>query len=646
MALDLEQAVGHINICELISEEERENMGDALHREIKDDLASRAGWESSIDEYLELAKQLTKGKSYPWPNASNVKFPILSLASIQFHAETFPALLGKPNVVKTRKIGEADPVKTDRGDRVARFMSVQVTELMEDWLDEMDRLFLILPILGMAYKKTFYDSSHGIQSILVHPRDLIVNYYADNFELATKTHRLFRTENQVRELQSDGTYRKVDLSKPQEFKFPGTRDEAQGLSATGVDAPHELYEAHCWYDLDDDGYKEPYIVTLSATSREVLRIVARWETPMSVSYDGDGDVGKISPEEYFTVFKFIPDPDSAIYGLGFGQLIGPTNEAANTIINQLLDAGHNSVLQSGFIGKGVRINRGGVLRFKPGEWKLLQSSGDDLRRNIVHLPAKEPSAVLFQLLGLLIESARDLTSVSDMMQGKSPGQNQPYATTQKVLEQGLKVFNEIYKRIFRALKREYKKIYVLDYKYLGAEEYQEILDTNAFPDRDFTRDNTDVVPAADPDMVAEIEKIMRAVALEASAAAGAPLNKAVVLRRKLEAEGHENIDELLEMPQPQPSFEQQLEQAKFQHEMQMDHANLELTALKTTEQAMRDRAAAYKTIKEAELADRQITLEQFKEFVAAQDKEREALVKRFDSVTKRITATKPATKSE
>ena len=618
-------------------------MGDTLFKEIQDDLGSRQEWETNIDEYIELAKQLTKGKSYPWPNASNVKFPILSLAAIQFHAETFPALLGKPNVVKTRKIGESDPAKTDRGDRVARFMSVQVTELMEDWLDEMDRLFLILPILGMAYKKTFYDSAHGIQSILVHPRDLIVNYYADNFELATKTHRIYRTANQIYELQSDGTYRQVTLSKPSPQEFKGTRDEAQGLSPVGdADAPHELYEAHCWYDLDEDGYKEPYIVTVDSQSREVLRVVARWETPLDVSYRDDGGVGKIRPEEYFTVFKFFPDPDSAIYGLGFGQLLGPTNEAANTIINQLLDAGHNSVLQSGFIGKGVRVNKGGVLRFKPGEWKLLQSTGEDMRKNIVPLPAKEPSAVLFQLLGLLVESARDLTSVSDMMQGKNPGQNQPYATTQKVLEQGLKVFNEIYKRIFRSLKREYKKIYVLDYKYLGAEEYQEILDTTAFPDRDFTRDNTDVVPAADPDMVAEIEKIMRAVALEASAAAGAPLNKAVVLRRKLEAEGHENIKELMDIPPAQPSFEMQMEQDKFQHEQQMDYANLELATLKTTEQAMRDRAAAYKTIKEAELAQQQITLEQFKEFVDAQDKEREGLIKRFDSVTKRITATKPA----
>jgi len=641
MVYDLSEAVYKTNIADELSKEKLSEIGDMLLRDINLDISSRQNWESNIDDYMELAKQVMRAKSYPWPNASNVKFPVLSLASIQFHARTFPELLGKSDVVKTRRVGGQDTDITDRSERVGRFMSVQCTELMEEWLDEMDRLFIILPILGMAYKKTFYDSNQGIQSILVHPRDLIVNYHADNFKVATKTHRLFRTSNEVHEMQADGTYLQVDLGRAPDTEFPGTRDESQGLNPSG-DAPHELYESHCWYDLDDDGYKEPYIITLEKSTGKVLRIVARWETPLDVEYNQNESVVRIKPEEYFTVFKFLPDPDSAIYGLGFGQLIGPTNEAANTIINQLLDAGHLANLSSGFIGRGARMNRGGVIKFKPGEWHKLQTTGDDLRKSIVPLPAPEPSMVLFQLLGLLVESARDLTSVQDLMQGKSPGQNQPHATSMQVLEQGLKVFNTIYKRAYRSLKREYKKIYVLNYKYLGFEEYQEILDTDAFPDKDFTRDNTDVIPAADPDMVAEIQKITRALSLEASVAAGAPINKNEVLIRKLRAEGHENIEALMNVPEPQPSFEMQMEMRKQDFAEQKFGMEHELNTLKVTEQAMRDRAAAYKTIKDVELEQDKISVEQYKAFFDALHARRDEIIREMDAVTKRITANKPA----
>ena len=593
------------NIAELLNEDELDEIGTKCIDAYNDDLASREEWEDTNEEWMKLTTQTVESKSYPWPNASNVKYPLLATAALQFHARAYPSLVPDTRVVKTRIMGKDDAQQTKRAraERIATHMSYQLLYQMEDWQEDMDRMMYILPIIGVAFKKTYYSPDKAANvSELVLPQDLIINYFAPDFIKARKSHRMYIDQNAMVEYQNLGVYLDVDLGAPSDKQHTGVVDDIVGLTPVvpEEDMPYEVIEQHGYLDLDDDGYKEPYIITVDIDSGKVLRIVARYETEGVLA--DKKKVIKITPIEYFTQYSFIPNPESKIYSLGFGALIGPTNSAINTILNQLLDAGHLSNLQGGFLGKGVRT-RGGKITFKPGEWKSVQSTGDDLRKGIFPMPTREPSAVLFNLLGTLIESGERLASVKDIMVGENPGQNQPYSTTVAVMEQGMKVFVSIYKRIYRALDKEYKKLYHLNSLYMEDKEYFTILDEAAegvVAKKDYDGNDKDIIPGADPSSISEAHKMMKANSLLQKMSAGMPLNNQMVTQIVLEAEGHENIKELMTTPPPKPSFEVQLKMDEFAHRREKEMMELQLKASVTANEALKDYAQALEAFAKAE----------------------------------------------
>ena len=329
--------------------------------------------------------------------------------------------------------------------------------------------------------------------------------------------------------------------------------------------------------MDEDGYKEPYIVTIDEAG-QVLRIVARYDDD-DVVYNNDDEILRIEAEEYFTKFSFIPNPDGGFYDIGFGVLLGPTNEAANTIINQLVDAGTLSNLQSGYIGRGARIKKSDT-SFKPGEWKQINVTGDDLRKNIFPLPVREPSGVLFNLLGTLLDSGNRLASTTEMMVGENPGQNQPATTTLAVIEQGMKVFTAIYKRLYRSLKKEYKKLFDLNSDYLDEQEYFTILDigneqVQKIARDDYNEDTYDVVPAADPNVITEAQRLAKAQALMEMIPLGT-VNPQEVTMRVLRAMEQPAIEQLVQMPPPQPDPKVELEAQKQQQEFTVKMRELDI----------------------------------------------------------------------
>jgi hypothetical protein len=206
------------------------------------------------------------------------------------------------------------------------------------------------------------------------------------------------------------------------------------------------------WDLDDDGYPEPYCVTVHKETRKVVRIKARFDAD-GVTTNAQGEVVRIEPLKYVTKYGFMPSVDGSYYDVGFGLLLEAINETVNSTINQLMDAGHLANTQGGFIGAGVSI-KSGALKFAPGEWKKVEATGVDLKNSIVPLPIKEPSAVLFNLLGMLIEAAKEISATKDILTGETNQAQQPVGTTLAMIEQGLKVYTAIIKRVHRALKAE------------------------------------------------------------------------------------------------------------------------------------------------------------------------------------------------
>ena len=473
---------------------------------------SRQGWMDRNAEWLKLSMLVRETKSYPWPRASNVKYPLLATAAMQFSARAYPALVPSDGkVVKARVLPyDPDGLFAQKAEFIAKHMSYQVMENIPNWEEDMDKLLMSIAISGICFKKTYHNSVLGVHhSHLVYPENFCVNYWAKSLEKAyRKTEILKYTQNEYMEkVNNDEEYLEYQFPDPV-LESKDQEKVATGVIAPPVDdsTPHVFLAQHTFYDLDGDGYEEPYIITVHKDTKQVVRIIARWDSD-GVKKNDAGKVVRIVPVEYFTAFPFIPNPDGSIYALGFGLLLGPMNESVNSIINQLIDSGTLNNLQSGFIGKGLRL-RMGVTTLQPGEWKVVNATSEDLAKGIFPLPTKEPSGVLFNLLNMLITSGNQLASIAEIFVGKMPGQNTPATTTQETVKQGMAVFTAIYKRVYRSLMAEFKKIHRLNRIVPGiVEEDAKNLKMDLISD-DYDDDNL-IIPGGDPTGDSETTKMTK-----------------------------------------------------------------------------------------------------------------------------------------
>lgn len=636
--MDLDELVLNINIAKEMDEEDLKVIGDEVVSGYKADLDSRSGWETQNDEWMKLALQVAETKTHPWPKAANIKYPLLTTAALQFGSRAYPSLVPSFDVVKAKVIGKPEQgSKEDLNDvasTISTHMSYQVLYEMEDWEEDMDKLCLILPILGCAFKKTYYSSFKKKNcSELVLPKDLVIDYWAKSIDKAfRKTHILHLTPNDIIERQRLGLYNEYE-----DYEFvAGTQTEEnttadkvskQSFPMQDKETPRTILEQHTFLDLDDDGYKEPYVVTVDLESARVLRISARYNSK-SIERGAENKIAKITPIEYFTQFNFIPNPEGGIYGVGFGLLLGSINESANTILNQLVDAGSLSNLQSGFLAKGLRLGKAGDYKFSPGEWKWVNSSYDDIKKGVFPLPVREPSNVLFQLLGTLIQSGKELASIAEIFTGKMPGQNTPASTTMATIEQGLKVFTSIYKRIYRALGREFEKLFKLNELYLPSQ------DVSFAYDRDgvvidgtvnkelYANAKVKIVPAADPNMISETQKLILLQGLQELAQFG-NINPRVLTQRGLELQGQPGIAELMEMPPQGPPPEVQIEMRKLDiMEKDIDQKH-KLEAEKLQSESLTRTTQAILNLAKAEEIGATTNLNQLKAYVDALSQEEE-----------------------
>lgn len=582
----LRQYLEETNILDNLKDEQKEEISSQVSDGFEYDLATRKEWEKNLDDWTKLALQVREEKSWPWQNASNVKYPLLSVASMQFNARAYPSLIpATGDIVKCSVIGE-DPqqIKLNQARRVSKFMSYQLLHEMECWEEDMDKMLIMLPIVGTVFKKTYYDNVKKKNvSELILPKNLVVDYWAKSLSSAERVSEIILlNRRQIKERQMSKIYSDVELGDPPTI-INETQHNGVKLDET---SPYQIIEQHTYYDLDGDGYAEPYIVTFERSSKKLLRMTARFDEDTMYLND-EGKLAKIEPIQYYTKFSFIPNPDGGFYDIGFGVLLGPLNESVNTLINQLIDSGTINNLQGGFIGKGLKLKMGDSA-WQPGEWKTVQTAADDIKKQILPLPTKEPSAVLFQLMGTLITSGKELASVADIFVGKMPGQNTPATTTMATIEQGMKVFTAVYKRIYRALTEEYKKIFDLNRMYLDMSKYQTVLDGTVTVD-DFSRETYDVCPNADPSTPTQTEKLMKAQALLELMPLGI-LDPLAVGMRVMEAQEQPNVEQLLHpsiretgqfQPPPDPKLmememKKQFEEIKTQMKIAEQQQKMEL----------------------------------------------------------------------
>lgn len=607
--MNIEDIYNADSIVDLIDDDFLNQIGGEVIEGFDNDKISRIAWDEEMKEAMDLALQIKGEKTFPWPNASNVKMPLLTEAAIQFNSRMYPALVPDKDLVKTRVIGN-DPQgeKNKQGIRVSKYMSWQMLEEMEEWEEEMDIGLMILPILGNMYKKTYHSGRN--YSEMLSPAEFVINNNAKNLETCyRKSHVLYKTANDVKLEVLQGNYRDVQLGEPKQ-KDNSDKTEENNNPQIDRSTPYKFIEQHTYLDLDKDGLEEPYIITVEYDSQQVVRIEPGFDIDEVLI--NDEKVIKIDQIQYFTKYGFIPNPDGGIMDLGLGKLLGPTNHSVNTLINQLIDAGTKANMGGGFLGRGVRM-KGGSLRFQMGEYKRIDSTGDDLRKNIVSLPTPEPSNVLFSLLGMLINAGQRLASTMDSQIGEDPGQNQKATTTMAVQEQGQKIFNGIYKRNLRSLNKEVKKLFKLNTLYLPEESYLNVLDNipeemgTTIKQADFDPKSLNIVASADRSYSSQQMRMAKSQALWEKVPTGL-VNPQLAMKTMLEAEEQPNVEQLMQVEPPKPS----IDMLELQHKKQIEWAKIELDTVKLMQDDLKVQADAIHKLAQAEAAEEGNQIEQYK----------------------------------
>lgn len=598
MIEDLIEYIAMSNIAEHLEEDDLVTIGSEVVEGYNTDREDRAPWEDKMKDAMDLALQNVKEKSFPWPKASNVMMPVITEAIVQYQARMYPALIPPVDIVKARIVGsDPDGSKQNSAIRVSKYMSYQMLEEMDEWEEEMDRGLIVQPLLGQMYKKTYYDEGkdRNVSETLSPHEFVMVNNAKSLKDSFRKTHYFPMTENEIKSQKIQENYLDIDLSAPSINATNENQDESKNATSQDDSTPYLILEQHTWLDLDEDGLLEPYIVTVEHESKQVLRIVAGFNED-GIQANASGAVFNVEQEQFFIKYGFIPNPDGSIMDLGLGQLLSPLNKQINTNINQLNDAGTLANTGGGLLGRGARI-KGGVITRKLGQYTSVQSSGQDLARNIVHFPQVQPSQVLFNLLGMMMTAAQRIASTLDSQVGENPGQNQKATTTMAVQEEGKRIFSGIYKRNHRALKKELKRLFYLNSLYLPPESYLNILDGVPEDQReeigeqlfktDFDINAVSIIPTADSNYTSEQMKMAKSQSLMQKIQTGL-VNPQVVMRQVLEAEEQPNIEQIMEMPEPQTPFEV----TKHQDEMKLEYAKLMLAATDKEAQWINDEILA------------------------------------------------------
>lgn len=538
------------NLAEIIDDRDLRNIGLDLLSDFEDDETSREDWLESFSKGLELLGIKTTDRTQPFAGASGVHHPLLSESVAQFQAQAYKELLPADGPIKTQLVGVQSEEKIQQAQRVKEFMNYQLTYNMEEYDPELDQMLFYLPLSGSAFKKVYYDpAKERAVSSFVMAEDFVVSYATqDLLDCERATHLITMTENQVRKLQIAGLYRDIDIGSPTdvyEGDSAGVKakiDQLSGISKPNSSESYTILEMHV--DLDLEGFEDirdgeetgvalPYIVTLVKETAKILSIRRNYSPE-------DALKKKI---QYFVHYKFLPG--LGFYGFGLIHMIGGLTKSATSILRQLIDAGTLANLPAGFKARGLRI-RDDDEPISPGEWRDVDAPGGAIRDSLMPLPYKEPSNVLAQLLGVLVESGQRFANIADMKIGDM-GQEAPVGTTIALLERGSKIMSAIHKRMHHAQKIEFKLLARVFSESLPQEyPYDVVGGSRVIYAKDFDK-RVDVLPVSDPNIFSMSQRVIMAQTQLQLAQSAPQLHDLREAYRKMYlALGVQEIDKILE----------------------------------------------------------------------------------------------------
>lgn len=532
------------NLAEYMNEKDLVEVVGDLISDFDDDIDSRKDWMQTYVDGLELLGMKLEDRTEPWPGACGVYHPLLSEALVKFQAETIMETFPAAGPVKTEIIGKETPEKKDASVRVQADMNYQLTDVMVEYRPEHERMIWGLGLAGNAFKKVYYDPNLGRQvSMFIPAEDIVVPYGASNIETSPRvTHVMRKTENDIRRLQVAGFYRDIELGEPDNVLDEVEKKiaEKMGFRATSDDR-YKLLEMHVdldlpgYEDLDDDGEPTgialPYVVTVEKGSSEILSIRRNWNPEDKTK----------QKRNHFVHYGYVPG--FGFYCFGLIHLVGAFAKSGTALIRQLVDAGTLANLPGGFKTRGLRV-KGDDTPIAPGEFRDVDVPSGVMKDNIMPLPYKEPSQVLYSLLGTIVEEGRRFASAADMKVADMSGQA-PVGTTLAILERTLKVMSAVQARIHYSMKQELKllKTIIADYT---PEEYNYEPTEGSRKAKKSDYDLVTVIPVSDPNAATMAQKIVQYQAvLQLAQQAPQIYNMPQLHRQMLDVLGIKNAQKLI-----------------------------------------------------------------------------------------------------
>ena len=540
----------NVNLAEEMDQSALETLAGDLAGDIENDKNSRKDWEKAYTEGLKLLGLQYEERTEPWNGASGVFHPMITEAVVRFQSETITETFPAQGPVRTKILGKQTPQKQEAAVRVEFDMNYELTEVMREFRPEHERMLWSLPATGSAFKKVYYDPSLGRQvSMFIPAEDIILPYGATDLDTCYRvTHVMRKTKNEIVKLQKAGFYRDVELPDPskEQTNIQKAKDKETGFSDLN-DERYIIFECHVDLDLegyqdkDDDGEETgialPYVVTLIKGTNEVLAVRRNWKE--------DDDLRL--KRQHFVHYQYIPG--FGAYGFGLFHLIGGFAKSATSIMRQLVDAGTLSNLPGGLKTRGLRI-KGDDTPIQPGEFRDVDIGSGALRDNILPLPYKEPSGVLYQLLGTIVEEGRRFAATADMKVSDMSAQA-PVGTTLALLERQLKVMSAVQARLHYSFKQELQLLAGLIRDYTDPEyDYDPDKSTRRAKQEDYN--HVDIIPVSDPNAATMSQRVVQYQAVIQMAQMAPDIYDLPQLHRQmLEVLGIKDADKLVPLPDDQ-----------------------------------------------------------------------------------------------
>jgi len=503
----------YANLAEVIEPEALARIAIDVSAMFEADKGSRSDWEQMYAKGLDLLGLRMEERTKPFRGAAGAAHPMLQEAIIQFQAQAFRELMPAGGPVRTQILGKETVDKFQQASRVQDFMNYQITTVMEEYTPEFDQLLYYTGYGGSTFKKVYYDVSLGrMVSKLCLADDIYIPYNGSSVvsQCPRLTHRIAMDSNEFRKRVVAGEYLDVQVelepTPADPSQIQAAIDKVVGIQPT--DAAGEVFLLEMLVDLNIPGFEDkdesgeptkiklPYVVTLAEDTLRVIGIRRNWKEEDELK----------RRRNYYVHYVLVEGPGA--YGLGFVHLIGGLSKAATTALRQLIDAGTLANLPAGFKARGARIADDSD-PIQPGEWRDIEVGGAEISSSLLPLPYKEPSQVLFALLGFLVDAGKRLSSTADMQVGDG-NQYAQVGTTLALLERGSMVMSAIHKRLHYAQSLEFRLLAEGFAMYLPDEYPYEVPGASRKIKRVDFNNMVSVLPVADPNIFSSAQRIQLA----------------------------------------------------------------------------------------------------------------------------------------